>query len=330
MDFRLTDKPLVTVVSPLYNGERYVPVLIDCMRAQTWDNWRYVIVDNHSTDGTHEAARRCMGDDPRISLVRNPETWGVIRNHNEAFRQVHPESRWFRFLQADDVLRPQCLERSIELGERHSRIGIVGSWLQWGDELTSNQFPPDVNAFSGREVARRTLLGEVYPFLTPSGLLWRMDAVRGRVPFFDERFLYADVMACYEVLRDWDFGVVDAVLTDVGRDEASVTNRVTKSFNKLLGSNMHLFTLFGREYLDVAEYQARLEQHLANYYAYLGRSRFERREAAFWTFHQQVFADCGLRIDPSRLRAAAIRQLRENPRWMIASLVRSFLPEQRP
>lgn len=328
MDFRLADKPLVTVVSPLYNGERYVPILIDCMRAQTWTNWRYVIVDNHSTDATNEAAQQCIGDDPRITVVRNPETWGVIRNHNEAFRHVHPGSDWFRFLQADDVLRPECLERSIELGVRQPRIGIVGSWLQWGDELTSNQFPQGVNVFSGREVARRTLLGEVYPFLTPSGLLWRMAAVRARSPFFDERFLYADVMACYEVLREWDFGLVDAVLTDVGRDEASVTNRVTKSFNRLLGSNMHLFTLYGREFLDAVEFDSRLEQHLAGYYAYLGRSRFERREAAFWEFHRKTFAECGLRIDPSRLRASTIRVLRENPRWMISRLVRSFLPEQ--
>jgi hypothetical protein len=157
-----------------------------------------------------------------------------------------------------------------------------------------------------------------------------MDAVRDRSPFFDERFLYADVMACYEVLRTWDFGLVDAVLTDVGRDAASVTNRVTKSFNKLLGSNLHLLTLYGREFLDAGEFDVRLEQHLSRYYAYLGRSRFERREAAFWDFHRKVFADCGLHLDASRLRASAITQLREKPRRMIGNLFRSLLPERRP
>jgi glycosyltransferase involved in cell wall biosynthesis len=329
MDFRVTMAARVTVVSPLYNGARYVPVLIDCMRAQTLTDWRYVIVDNHSADGTGDLAQRLAAGDPRISVVRNPETWGVIRNHNEAFRQVTPESGWFRFLQADDVLLPDNLARCVSLGESNARIGIVGSWLQWGDELTSNQFPLGVNVFSGREVSRRTLKGEVYPFLTPSALLWRMEAVRNREPFFDERFLYADVMACYETLRTWDFGVVDAVLTEVGRDEESVTNRVTKSFNKLLGSNLHLFTLHGREFLDATEYQTRLEEHVANYYAFLGRSRFERREPGFWTFHHEMFKTCGLTLEASRLRSATWAALRESPRWMLRNLVRSYFPERR-
>ncbi len=327
MDFPLTDQPLVTVVSPLYNGERYVPILIDCMRAQTWTNWRYVIVDNHSTDGTNQAAQDCIGEDSRITLVRNPETYGVIKNHNVAFDQVTADCTWFRFLQADDVLTADCLQRSIELGEKHPRVGVVGSWLQWGDEVTSNQFPEGVNFFSGREVSRRTLLGEVYPFLTPSALLWRMAAVRHRPTFFDERYLYSDVMACYEVLREWDFGVVNVVLTDVGRDEASVTNRVTKSFNKLLGSNLHLFTRYGREVLDDAAYQTRLEQRLADYYAYLGRSLFERREPEFWAFHRDMFAQCGLPLDRTRVRASAMEQLRDQPRWMLSMLVKSFLPQ---
>ena len=135
-------------------------------------------------------------------------------------------------------------------------------------------------------------------------------------------------MACYEALRDWDFGLVDGVMTEVGRDEASVTNRVTKSFNRMLGSNLHLLTMYGPEFLDDAELAIRVEQHLVNYYGYLGRSRFERREPAFWDFHRDMLAQCGVRLDPARLRQATFAALRTHPRWMLRNLVYSFLPEK--
>jgi glycosyltransferase involved in cell wall biosynthesis len=170
-DESLVDEPLVTVVSPLYNGERYARIILDCMLAQTFRNWRYVIVDNHSSDATSAIAQEYVERDERIRLIRNPETYGVIRNHNEGFRQVDPASSYFRFLQADDVLMPDCLQRSVALAEQYPTTGIIGSWLQWGGEITSNQFPEGVGLFDGREVARRTLAGEVYPFLSPSGLL---------------------------------------------------------------------------------------------------------------------------------------------------------------
>jgi hypothetical protein len=137
-------------------------------------------------------------------------------------------------------------------------------------------------------------------------------------------------MACYEILRRWDFGLVDAVLTDVGRDEASVTNRVTRSFNKLLGSNLHLFTLYGREFLSPAAFANRLEEHLTGYYSYLARSRFERREPAFWDFHRSVFAECGLELEGSRVWRTMWSELRQNPRWMLRNLVYSLIPEKAP
>jgi len=314
----------VTVVSPLYNGERHARSCIECVLAQTWKNWRYVIVDNHSSDATNAIAMAYAAQDERIRVVRNPETFGVIRNHNEGFRQVEPGSAYFRFLQADDVLRPDCLEAGVALAEAHPSVGIVGSWLQWGDRVTANELPAAVNVFPGRETARRVLLGETYPFLSPSGLLFRMTAVQAREPFFDESYLYADVQACYEILRHWDFGLVDRVLTEVGKDEASVTNKVTRSFNKLLASNLHLFVAYGPEYLSEAEYAKALAERLDTYYTFLGRSRFERREPAFWAFHRDAFGRCSLTLDDRRVRDASRRLLKDRPIAMLRVWARSF------
>lgn len=297
------------------------------MLAQTYTNWRYVILDNHSTDGTGAIAADCASRDGRIRVVRNPETYPVIRNHNEAFRQAETGSVYFRFLQADDRITPDCLEASVAVAERHPSAGIVGSQFLWGDKVTATEFP-EGEFFAGHDTARRTLLGHVYPFLTPSGLLWRMQAVQAREPLWDERYLYADVMACYEILREWDFGYVPRALTVAGRDANSVTSQVTGSFNKMLASNLHLLVMYGRDFLDAGSFQQRVEERLSGYYAFLGNSWWRRRLPAFWAFHRTELDGMGLRFDDARVRREALGYLRHQPRNALRLLVRSFLDKR--
>ena len=318
------EPPIVTIVSPLYNGERHVRGLAESVLAQTYANWRLVIIDNHSKDGTNALASEYTARDERVRVVRNPETVDVISNHNIGFREIAPGSAYFRFLQADDRLVEDALAKGITLAEANPRVGIVGSHLQWGEETTSTEFDSSVPVHEGHDVAARTLLGETYPCLTPSGLLYRMEAVRHRQPFFQPEFLYADVMAFYEVLRDWDFGLVPEVLTVVGRDTGSVTNVVTKSYNKMFASNLHLLTRYGPEFIDDRRYQQRLDVRLQLYYEYLGRSWFDLRRPGFWEFHAAGFSTGGLKLEKSRVRREALKFLRSDPEAAIRAVARNL------
>ena len=86
--------PLVSVLTPVHNGEHYLAACIESVRAQTYTNWEYVIVDNASTDRTRETAERYAARDPRIRVVSNPRLVGVIENHNIAFRQPSAASAY--------------------------------------------------------------------------------------------------------------------------------------------------------------------------------------------------------------------------------------------
>jgi len=320
----LSLEPLVTVVSPLYNGERHVRGLVDCVLAQTYTNWRLVIVDNHSKDGTQTLASEYAARDERVRVVRNPETVDVISNHNAGFREIPPDSVYFRFLQADDRLQDHALAKAVTLAESNPRVGIVGSHLKWGEETASAEFDRGVLVHPGTEVAARTLLGETYPCLSPSALLFRMAAVRRRQPFFAPDYLYADVMAFYEVLRDWDFGIVPEVLTTVGRGAGSVTNKVTKAYNKMFASNLHLLVMYGPEFIDNKRYQQRLAARVQFYYEYLGHSWFELRLPGFWEFHASGLSTCGLTLDKSRVRQEAFKFLRSHPEAAIRAVARNL------
>ena len=60
------DVPLVSVLTPVYNCEKYLRTCIESVLAQTYTNWEYVIVNNCSTDGTLAIAQEYAAADSRI------------------------------------------------------------------------------------------------------------------------------------------------------------------------------------------------------------------------------------------------------------------------
>src|SRR5439155_13185774 len=72
---------LVSVVTPVFNGERYLRECIESVLAQTYTNWDYVIVDNQSTDRTNEIAHEYAARDPRIRVIRNDAFVRVVQNY---------------------------------------------------------------------------------------------------------------------------------------------------------------------------------------------------------------------------------------------------------
>ena len=79
--------PLVSIVTPVYNGESYLAECIESVCAQTYSNWEYVIVDNRSTDRTREIAENYAGKDPRIRVHVNETFLPLMQNWNHALRE---------------------------------------------------------------------------------------------------------------------------------------------------------------------------------------------------------------------------------------------------
>ena len=63
--------PLVSVVTPVYNGAAHLAECIESVQRQTYQNWDYTIVDNCSTDESAIIARRYAAKDQRIRIVEN-------------------------------------------------------------------------------------------------------------------------------------------------------------------------------------------------------------------------------------------------------------------
>ena len=113
------------MVTPVYNGEKYLAECIDSVLAQTHDNWEYIILDNCSTDATLSIAQDYARKDLRILVHANDQFLGVIDNHNRAFHLISPDSTYCKVVSADDWIYPDWL-RAGRVAESILRSGLLG------------------------------------------------------------------------------------------------------------------------------------------------------------------------------------------------------------
>jgi glycosyltransferase involved in cell wall biosynthesis len=100
---------------------QFVGLAVQSALDQTCGNFEIVICDNASTDNTSEVLAQFQ--DPRIKIIRNPENVGAIRNFNLAIERASGE--WIKFLEADDLLSPTCLEKCVQMIERDLEVDVV-------------------------------------------------------------------------------------------------------------------------------------------------------------------------------------------------------------
>lgn len=111
---------LVSVVVPVFNGERYLRESLDSILAQTYTNLEILVLDDASTDRTPEIAAM-YGD--RIRYILQPENRGIYGNVNDGIRRARGE--FVAFYHSDDIYESTIVEREVEFLERYPEAGAV-------------------------------------------------------------------------------------------------------------------------------------------------------------------------------------------------------------
>ncbi|MGB9716148.1 MAG: glycosyltransferase family 2 protein [Thermodesulfovibrionales bacterium] len=302
---KLEAQPLVTVLTPVYNGEKYLEECIESILAQTYQNWEYIIVNNCSTDGTLEIAKKYAKKDTRIHVHNNKHFLNLIQNHNHAFTLISSESRYCKVLQADDWLFPECIEKMVKVAEEHPSVSIVGSYRLDDVRVNCDGLPYPSTVVSGREICRSTLLKGLYVFGSPTTLLFRSEIIRNRNPFYNEKNLHADKEACFEILQDSDFGFVHEILSFTRRENEAMTTFARRVNSYILG-DLIILKKYGPIYLSEDEFKQSLNISIKNYYRFLAKSIFKKKGKEFWKFHKNGLKELGIPMNFTRLFVSAI------------------------
>lgn len=301
--------PLVSVVTPAYNEEKYLGECIESLLAQSYSHWDYLIVNNCSTDGTLAIAQSYAAQDPRIRVVTNDSLVPAVANFNVAMRQISAESKYCKMILGDDWIFPECLERMVAMMEAHPGVGIVGAYGLQGRYVVWQGLACCDTVIAGREICRQRLLGERYVFGTQTSVLFRSDLVRGRDPFFNPANAHgADSEACFESLKSCDFGFIHQILTFSREREGSLV-QASRELNASAPDLLHELLTYGPCYLAPEEQEERLAALVSQYYDFLAASLLQRREREFWRFHRAKLQENGVEFSRMRLAGAVMRKI---------------------
>ena len=103
--------PLVSVIIPVYNGQRYIAETIDSVISQTMEHWEIIAVNDGSTDGSSSILEKYPGNCTRIRPV-TVENGGVDRARNKGAALTR--GKYLAFLDQDDLSAPGKLRSQVD------------------------------------------------------------------------------------------------------------------------------------------------------------------------------------------------------------------------
>ncbi len=316
------EEPLVSVLTPVYNGGEFLAECIESVLQQTFQNYEYIIINNASTDRTLEIAEEYAKKDRRIRIHSNERLVPVIDNHNIAFSLVSPAARYCKIVSADDFLFPECIARLVACGEANPTAGIIGSYQLSGAYIRWQGFPYPTALVPGVELCRRIFLEQEkeFGFGTPTSLLYRADLVRANDPFYPNASPHADTSACFRILAKSDFGFVHQVLSFEKTHQATQSFR-SAQINRYSSACLNDLIQYGPLYLNDEELNEQIGKVLDDYHRFLAvQWLIGSRGKEFWDYHESRLRELGFPLRRSDLiKSAALTLLKEmlNPEQAI-------------
>lgn len=116
---------VVSIITPCYNGERFISETIDSVIVQTYKNWEMLIVDDGSQDNSAGIVRQYMKREPRIKLLQQNNA-GSAAARNNGIR--HAEGQYIALLDADDIWLPEFLEKQISFMKQKHAVCVCCSY----------------------------------------------------------------------------------------------------------------------------------------------------------------------------------------------------------
>jgi len=163
--------PKVSVITPVYNAEKYLAECIDSLLAQTLYECEFIFVDDGSTDNSLALLKQYAQRDRRINVYTQKNSYaGVARNNGIS----HAVGKYITFLDSDDIMLPNALEILYEQAEKTKADIVISSAYRFSNDINKRsvegsalreKFLPVLNTFSVKNYSK-------FIFQISSGAPW--------------------------------------------------------------------------------------------------------------------------------------------------------------
>ena len=128
-------EPVVSIIVPAYNADRFINETIDSILKQTYDSWELIIVNDGSTDKTKEIIGKYISSDSRIRII-NQSNKGVSIARNTGIENA--QGQFIALLDADDLWLEDNLKEKVNLLLSNAKPDFVFSDKNRADEKMQN------------------------------------------------------------------------------------------------------------------------------------------------------------------------------------------------
>ena len=178
---RAEEKPLVSVVMPVWNAEKYIGAAIESVQAQTYRNFELMLVEDCPTDNTAAVVAAYAGRDARLRVLKNDRNRGIAYTTNRAIAEA--KGKYIALLDDDDLMTPWRLELQVAYLEQHPEIDVLGGCTVniFEDGGLANRWyePPRLGAIHAN------LLLNMGGFANGTGMIRRDFIIKNRLRYRD-------------------------------------------------------------------------------------------------------------------------------------------------
>jgi hypothetical protein len=160
---------MVSIITPVYNCERFIEDAIISVQKQSYKNWEILIVDDASTDCSSDIVKSLMEKDSRIKYYKFEKNLGPAKARNEAIRKA--SGQYIAFLDSDDTWVPEKLEKQIYFMESKNSTMSFTSYSFY----TENKIPLKKKAFAPAVITYKELIK--YNWIGTSTLIYNAEVL---------------------------------------------------------------------------------------------------------------------------------------------------------
>ena len=106
------NEPLVSIITPVYNAERFLSDTIKSVQNQTYKNWEMLLVDDCSKDNSAQIIKEFQKYDDRIKYIKLEKNSGASVSRNTGIKNA--KGRFIAFVDSDDIWKPEKLEVQVK------------------------------------------------------------------------------------------------------------------------------------------------------------------------------------------------------------------------
>lgn len=242
--------PAVSVIVPVYNGEKYLRECLDSIRGQTFSDMEIIVIDDGSSDSSVNITNDFCERDSRFRLIKVTHG-GVSKARNTGIENARGE--FLSFVDADDCLWPEAIEKLFIAASEEEADVVIGSFF------SAKKFPRALKAADDRKEIydyRKAMKKALYQsrlMNSPGGTLVKNKLI-GENNRFREGIRYEDLDAFYRFYeRARKIVFLPAALYFYRKNSSSFINNWSESRLDALDVTDRLFEFFKTKYPELTK-----------------------------------------------------------------------------